>query len=156
LSGSVVVLPITNAQFRADRPEFSDIGVYLDSDVNQLLTIANNTLPADRWGDWIVRGIEMFVSHHLVLMNQAERTGAAGGLPGMPSGVLTSKSVGPASASYDVHFGSESDDSGHWNLTIYGRQFIRMARMVGIGGWQATGWDQWVGVAAGSSLIWQR
>lgn len=138
-------------------PEFGDRDVYLDVTVNQWIGIANSALDAARWGEYLAVGIELFVAHHLVLMQQAQRTAAGGGIPGLSSGIVSSKSVGPASVSYDTNLGSMGEAAGLWNRTIYGQEFIRLAWMAGAGGVQVSGClPGGPGTAWGSSSIWGR
>lgn len=72
----------------------------------------------------------LFVAHNLVLDGQAAATAAAGGTPGLQTGVISNKSLGPGSIGYDVAAGIVPD-AAHWNLTIYGVRFIRTARLIG-------------------------
>ena len=69
-------------------------------------------------------------------------SGNVGNQPGRNSprtgqlGIVASKSVGPASISYDNSAISAQVDAGHWALTSYGLMYWELMRMVGTGGWQ--------------------
>lgn len=75
---------------------------------------------------------EMFVAHNLVLEWQALQQANSGGAPGTQIGVVTSKSVGGVSVSYDVSQ-IVDQNSGFWGQTQYGLRFIRLARLRGSG-----------------------
>lgn len=122
----------TVAQLRADFPEFASTSTYPASQVNYWLTLAYSMLNAGRWGRQLDFGVAMFVAHNLVLEARAQYEAANGGVPGGQVGALSSKSVDKVSISYDVSAGIETG-AGHWNLSIYGTRFIRLARMFGAG-----------------------
>lgn len=75
---------------------------------------------------------ELFVAHSIVLEKQAIDQASTGGNPGTQIGVITSKSIGGVSVSFDV---SQIVDqkSGFWGQTQYGLRFIRLARLRGMG-----------------------
>lgn len=140
-------MAITAAQFRADLPEFANMAIFPDAAVNYWLSLAYTMLRAERWGpDGAVagqpsvrdNGVEMFTAHNIVLEAAASRAVATGNLPGIQTGAVSGKSVDRVSVSYDAQAGLEPD-AGHWNLTIYGTRFIKLARMAGMGGLQITG-----------------
>jgi hypothetical protein len=130
-------MAVTVNVFRQDFPEFADDGSYPDSAVIFYLTLAGKLLNEARWGDVLDMGTELFIAHNLVLERNAQKTAAAGGVPGQNSGPLASKAVGPVNASYDTSAGIE-EGAGHWNLTIYGTRFISLVRMFGAGPIQVT------------------
>lgn len=125
---------VTN--FRQAFPEFSDGVLYPNSLVLQWVTVANTIVNnTRRWGSLIELGRQLFVAHNMVLERKALDAAAAGGVPGGASGPVNSKSVDKVSVGYDTGAAAE-DEAGQWNLTIYGQRYIRLARMVGIGGIQ--------------------
>lgn len=119
-------------QFRADFAEFGNEIAFPDLAIANWLNLAILMLNADRWGAAIDVGLELFTAHNLVLEAKASKAVASGGIPGMSTGPVSSQGAGDVSVSYDVGAGLE-DDAGHWNLTVYGTRFIRMARMMGAG-----------------------
>lgn len=125
-------MTITVAQFRADFTEFASTTKYPNSAVTFWLTLAYQLLNADRWGAQIDIGAELFVAHNLVIEAKAQAEFAAGGIPGGQVGPVNSKSVDKVSVSYDTGAGIQLD-AGHWNLSVYGTRFIRLARMFGAG-----------------------
>ena len=133
------VLPLTDPQFRATfGAAFADMGKYTVPQVTMYLTLAAAMLDPNLWADQLNYGIAMFTAHNLVLDGQAFNAAANGQLPGLTPGPIASKSLGPASVSYDTSSGIELD-AGHFNLTVFGRRFIHTARLVGMGGAQLGG-----------------
>ncbi len=128
-------MAVTPASFRADFPAFGDPTRYPDSSVAFWTTVALKFLNADRWGDALDVGTELFVAHNLVLEFQAQTASSNGAAPGMSQGMVNSKSVDKVSVGYDTGSAAELD-AGHWNLTIYGQRYVRMSRMMGAGGIQ--------------------
>jgi hypothetical protein len=68
----------------------------------------------------------------VTLAAQNQKAGVIGGVPGGNSGPASSKTVGSVTVAYDTAQTAEKD-AGYWNLTTYGKQFIRLARMFGAG-----------------------
>jgi hypothetical protein len=127
---------VTVSSFRTDFPEFKDNVKYPDSGINYYLTLALTMLVNPlRWGTVYDNGVELFIAHNLVLESQAQSSAKTGASPGLQTGAISGKSVGPVSVSYDASAGLEPEAS-HWNLTVYGTRFLNLARMVGAGGLQ--------------------
>jgi hypothetical protein len=159
--------PVTQDQFRADFPEFENESAYPPSALTFWFNVASIMLSPRRWSTApsgsdpnnpgpcaLDIGTELFVAHNLTLERQAAlsaQLSAQDGLPG-PAGVSTGAvagtSVGPVSVSYDSNAGLDTG-AGHWNLTIYGTRFSRLARFAGKGGHQANrgcwGWPGQIG-----------
>lgn len=131
-------MTVTAASFRTHYPEFVDSAVYTDSQIGYYLTIAVLLLNANRWKSLLDVGCELFIAHNLALEAIAQKTSAAGGVPGAMSGVVASKSVDKVSVSYDTS-ASIMPNAGHWNLTIYGARYIKLMRMFGAGPLQVGG-----------------
>lgn len=121
------------AAFRAVFPEFGDAAKYPDAQVQYYLDFAVQSLRPEAWRNLLERGTGLFVAHYLA-MSAISR---AGTVPGRGQlGIVASKSVGPASISYDNSAISAQADAGHWALTSYGLMYWELMRMVGTGGWQ--------------------
>lgn len=121
------------ATFRAVFPEFGDAAKYPDAQVQYYLDFAVQSLRPEAWRNLLERGTGLFVAHYLA-MSAISR---AGTIPGRGQlGIVASKSVGPASISYDNSAISAQADAGHWALTSYGLMYWELMRMVGTGGWQ--------------------
>lgn len=125
-------MTISVAQFRVDYPEFASSVVYSNSQVQFWLNFAYKFINTARWGSSTDMGAELFAAHNLTLEARAQAEAAAGGIPGQQVGPLTAKSVDKISASYDTGAGTELG-AGHWNLSIYGTRYVKLARMMGAG-----------------------
>lgn len=125
-------MAVTPTSLRALFPEFSDNIKYPDPMIDQWVTIAAGMLDAGRWGALLDYGTTLFVCHRLALAAKNAKIAQFGGVPGQASGILQSKSVDKVSQSYDTSSAAEAD-AGFWNLTTYGQEYIRQARIVGAG-----------------------
>lgn len=118
-------------QFRAEFPEF-DQTKYPDSMVIFWSNFGEQMVKENRWQSQKPFGVKLFTAHHLVLARSNLNSSEVGGLPGQVSGPTASKTVGAASISYDTNSTLEMG-AGHWNMTSYGKMFIRYAKMFGAG-----------------------
>lgn len=122
---------MTPAEFRQQIPQFADTAKYPDAQVQMYLGMAEASLPASRWGELYGFGLALFTAHNLALDQMSN-----GPIPGRSQfGLVASKSVGPASVSYDNSL-FMLPDAGHWSLTMFGVRFLQTARLVGAGGIQ--------------------
>jgi hypothetical protein len=122
--------------FRADFPEFGDVTAYPESMILFWYGIAEKRLIQTRWADLYTHGLELCTAHLVSLAKNEQNIAAAGGTPGSGmNGMVASESVGDVSASYNVESILEKD-AGQWNATSYGRMFINLANIVGMGGAQ--------------------
>lgn len=118
--------------FRSSFPEFADTTKYPNSAVTFWSNLAAKLVLESVWGTCWTEGMSLYVAHELALSAQSLKTSTVGGTPGTFGGVANSKTVGGATISYDSTATSEKD-AGWWNLTNYGKQFIRLARIFGAG-----------------------
>lgn len=125
-------MTVTVSSFRGHLLEFADGNRFPNSMLDYWLGIAVQLVNAERWGTLTDNGVEMFTAHNAVLERRAMDTAANGGVPGASVGIVNNKSVDKVSIGYDTAGGAELD-AGHWNLTIYGTRYIRLARMMGAG-----------------------
>ncbi len=111
------------ATFRAHFSEFADAARFPDAMLQMWATVGESRISVDRFTTLYDHAMELFVAHNLKLVAGGEA--AAGG-------AVTSKTVGSVSISYDT---AETmlPSAGHWNQTVYGRQFVQLARMIGAG-----------------------
>ncbi len=155
---------ISVKRFRLDVAAFEDEGIYENSAVQFWLDLAQQMLLTKRWGGsggpdpWNDAadpqpkrtiydvGCELYVAHHLVLEKRANDAAEGGGTPGAPLAVVNSKSVDKVRVGYDVQAGIELN-AGHWNTTMYGIRFIRLARMAGAGPIQVGAGSDCIGAA---------
>ena len=124
--------PVTPAIFKGHYPEFVCPDTYPASQVQYWLDFAYGMLNAGRWGRQLDVAAELYTAHNIALEARAQKEAANGGIPGGSVGVLNSKSVDKVSAGYDTGAATEAG-AGHWNLTIYGTRFIRLAKLFGSG-----------------------
>lgn len=120
------------ADFRAAFPEFANTAKYPDAQLTFWASIATAQVNVCRWGDMAPNGVFLYVAHEITLAYQNVKSASIGGTPGGQSGPANSKAVGSVSVGYDTQQTAEKD-AGWWNLTTYGKQFIRLARMFGAG-----------------------
>lgn len=129
-------VPLSAQHMRDRLPAFEDAQRYSEHSMQYYLDLAFAALNRARWGQWFEMGQLWFAAHFLVLEDQDNTAVAAGRPPGQTgAGIITSKSVGSASISYDAQAVLE-DRGGHWNATAYGRRYLRHSRMAGAGGVQ--------------------
>jgi hypothetical protein len=121
-----------NLAFREAFPEFADIAKYPDAMISFWASLAEAQVNPKRWKNQTLTGIQLYVAHEITVASQNLRAGSIGGTPGASAGPVNSKTVGSVTASYDTAQIAERD-GGYWNLTNYGRQFLRLARIFGSG-----------------------
>jgi hypothetical protein len=120
------------AAFRTSLPEFSDPTAYPNSMITFWSGLGEKLIDADRAGAVFTECLYLFTAHNIALASRQVKTAATGGALAGAGGAVSSKAVGSASVSYDTA-GAMEPDAGHWNQTIYGRQYVRLIRLVGMG-----------------------
>lgn len=123
-------MAITVSQFRTDFTEFANTTNYPDALINLWLGVAAARLTGPNWGTLLDIGTELFVAHYVSLAYRNRQTAAVGGIPGAQQGPVSS-SQAEISVSYDIH-ASTLEGEGHWNLTVYGTQFMELVKIVGV------------------------
>jgi hypothetical protein len=124
---------ITPATFRVDFPEFTNATTYPDTAITWFLNEAAVMMSANRWGQLYNIGMELFIAHNLMLYKRRQDTAALNAYPGLAKGVIGSETPGQVSLSYDTQVSAE-ERGGMYNETEYGKEFLRKARIVGMGG----------------------
>jgi hypothetical protein len=120
--------------FRTNFPEFTDTTKYPDARITFWYNVAYKMLNIERWGDFLDEGYSLFVAHNITLSEvNTAAVAIPGNVPGRNTSLISSKSVGGVSVSLDNQASLE-DAAGNYNETVYGRQFIRLSRIVGMGG----------------------
>lgn len=122
-------------QFRLDFPEFSDTAKYPDSQLTFWSTVAEKMVDLCIWKTMYTQAVKLYVAHEITIAAQNSAAGISGGMPGTSGGISNNKTVGSVTVGYDSSSdrGSGEKDAGWWNLTNYGRQYIRLARIFGAG-----------------------
>jgi hypothetical protein len=124
------------AQFRLDFPEFSNDTVYTDSMCTYWSTLAEKLHSEARFGAVYNNIIELYTAHCITIQARDISVAASGGFPEGQAGAISSKSVGDVSVDYDTKWSFENN-GGWFNTTIYGRQYLQLAKMYGKGGFMA-------------------
>lgn len=120
------------AAFRANFPEFKDATKYPNTQITFWSGVAAKQVLESVWDDQWNVGVSLYTAHELVLSAQNEQASRFGGSPGQQGGIANNKTVGSTTVSYDSQSSTEKD-AGYWNLTTYGKQFIRLVRIFGAG-----------------------
>lgn len=123
---------MTVEEFRTAYPAFAAVD---GATIQHWLNASKNFIDDARWGDLADMGRGLFVAHWLASSAMDERAAGSDAIGGASAGIVTSKSVGGVSFSYDVS-SVASADAGMWNQTSYGRKYWRLAQMFGNGGLQ--------------------
>lgn len=141
-----MTVAVSISSFRAAFPEFGKLQDYADGQITFWLTLSTKMFDAGRWGELLDHGTMLFVAHNLALQKRAEKDAQFGKIPGQATGPVTSKSVDKVSVSHDTASIAE-EGAGAFNLTTYGQQYIRLARLIGAGpvhfGHEPPGAAQW-------------
>lgn len=123
-------------QFRLDFPEFADEAVYTDSMCTYWSTLAENLHSPNRFGSVYNNIIELYTAHCITMQAEDISVAATGGFPIGQAGQVEAKKVGSVSQAYDTKWSFETN-GGWFNNTIYGRQYLQLAKMYGKGGMMA-------------------
>eukprot|EP01037_Dinobryon_pediforme_P023422 gene23422-24868_t len=117
-------MTVLYADFIAAFPEFSDATAFPASQINFWLAQAPNNLNARRLGKNYDLATMLYVAHNVVI-SAREVASAEKGIPGTAPGLISSKTVGPVSVSYDAA-GTAVEGAGAWNATSYGQRLYKM------------------------------
>lgn len=120
------------SEFRTEFPEFSDTTVYPSAQITFWAGVAEKMVLKNIWCNMWATGVKLYVAHEITLAAQYKKASAVGGVPGSSGGIANNKTVGSVTVGYDSSTTTEKD-AGWWNLTNYGKQFIRLARIFGAG-----------------------
>jgi hypothetical protein len=101
---------MTLQEFKALMP---DIIGYTDAYMQLYIDMATKMVSVDKFGDLATNAIAFLAAHLITVDDNA---------------LAVTQSVGGMSISY-----SSGEDSSHYALTIYGRQYMRMAMIAGVG-----------------------
>lgn len=118
---------MTPSEFKASFPdgEFSSLA---DNYVQVFLTAAVTHFDVSRWGAFYSEGLSNFVAHKIVL----SKAHVANALQA-DEGNVTGKHVGPVGQSMDGQLVNKQAEDPYL-LTNYGREYVRLRRLVGTGG----------------------
>ena len=126
----------TPAIFRSHFPEFGDETIYPDPQVQFNIDAATLMCDPRVWCQLQQMGVELLTAHMLTLSRYAMAGGSGGaGVPGMSTGVVTSKSVSKVSVGRDQGL-TGMEGWGPFNYTIYGQRYAWYAQLAGTGGFE--------------------
>jgi len=128
-------MAVDTCEFKKVFPEFVDDNKYPPEQIDYWGSVADLRLNADRWGNLLTHGKYLFIAHNIALSAQAVAAANQGSSVLQSTGLIAGKSVGDVSINYDTGAANE-EGGGNYNLTRYGRELLRLARIVGIGGAQ--------------------
>lgn len=118
---------MTPSEFKASFPdgEFNSLDTVY---IQKFLDKADPFFDVERWGDFYSEGLANFVAHKIVL----SKARAANALQA-DGGNVTEEHVGAVGQSMDSQLLNKQADETCL-LTGYGREYVRIRRMVGVGG----------------------
>lgn len=127
---ATTAIPVINAAtFRAIYPVFFDLTMYPPEAVDFWIADATQRLNPLVWANLLNQGIYLYVAHKLQLGRMMFLN------PNGGFGLVSSKSIGGVSIAYNTTLHTLAN-AGAFGLTIYGTEFLQLARLVGIGGVQ--------------------
>lgn len=130
--------PFSIEEFYAFYPQFQGLDELPDQIVWMYICFANEVINIERWGAQWKLGMCLFVAHFcsVYLMSYTDTNSAAAAViaAAQSKGLISSKSVGDVSVSYDFSLAMQDVDRwGQFNLTIFGNQFVHLAKMMSKG-----------------------
>ena len=131
--------PFYLEDFYAVYPQFQGLDELPDMIVQMYIDFANEVVNIARWGKQWKLGMCLFVAHFcsVYLMSFVENNSEAAAViaAGQSKGLISSKSVGDVSVSYDFSLAMQNVDTwGQFNLTLFGNQFVSIAKLNSKGG----------------------
>lgn len=120
------------AVFRNQFPEFSDKVKYPAPMITLWSTFASAQVNQNAWGTQYTLGVSLYTAHELVMASQNVAASNVDGTPGQQGGIAQTKTIGSVTVGYDAATSNEKD-AAYWNLSTYGKQFIRLCRIFGAG-----------------------
>lgn len=134
---SIPSIPITPAkptllsEFKEFFPEF-DNPKFPDNRIKLHLRLAAELVSKDKWGETYSYGVSLIAAHRLSLSQSAALSD--GSVNVNSDLIATSKNVGGVSVSYASPLATTSTaGDAYWNSTPYGRQFLALRDIFGIG-----------------------
>lgn len=124
--------------FRNAFQEFESTKKYPSEMITFWSNVALAQVNQRAWCNQWATGVQLYTAHEITLAAVNAKSGLTGGVPGSSGGIANSKTVGGVTVGYDSENTSEKD-AAWWNLTNYGKQFIRLAKLFGAGAIQLNG-----------------
>ena len=119
----------TAAEFKIRYPEFVDV---LDVRVEFFIDEAALEVSAPRWATWFTKGVSALAAHLLkISLTINDEDNEDGSIDELAP--VVSRAVGDVSITRGPYLSTDAG-SDYWNLTPYGREYVRLRKLVGIGG----------------------
>ena len=122
-------MPLLEAFYRFI-PEMSNPDAYPTEMVKIYVRMSASELSEKRWGDHYAFGVALLTAHRLCIRAQA--INADGTINADAGRGIASRSIGPASLTY-YSTSSDTGDDAYYSSTWYGREYLRLAKIMGIG-----------------------
>lgn len=118
-------MAINKTAFRTAFPEFASLTDYPDTVMEFWESMASAYVSEVKWSALYTVGMSLVLAHFLTIAKGNKSDPGAGN-----GGLISNQSVGDVSAGFDTTSTIEAG-VGQWNLTTYGQQYTRMARLIG-------------------------
>lgn len=120
-------------------PQFQGVEGLSNDIIEMYISFANEVVNIERWGNQWNLGMCLFIAHfctvYLMSYTQPQGTAASVIAAGQTKGLVSSKSVGDVSVSYDFSLAMNDVTTwGQFNLTTFGNQFVSIAKLMSKGG----------------------
>lgn len=130
--------PFDLEEFYAVYPQFQGLEELPDEIVKMYIEFANEVVNEGRWGKQWKLGMCLFVAHFcsIYLMSYSDINSPAAAViaAGQSKGLVSSKSVGDVSVSYDFSLAMQNVENwGQFNLTMFGNQYVSIAKLMSKG-----------------------
>lgn len=127
--------PFCLEKFYTIYPQFMDLDELPNEVVDMYIMFANEVVKEKRYGKVWEMAIFLFLAHFLTLylMSTTSEQPEANEViaAGQTKGLISSKSVGDVSVSYDFSLAVSTVESwGQFNLTTFGTQFANIAKFI--------------------------
>lgn len=103
-------------------PEFADTDKYPNSTLDLFAAEAECEVSATAWGCKYDRAVALITAHLISMSKKSSEGGSSG------AGQVKKVKVGQLEREYDV--GSGSDSTNAYNLTTYGKEFLRLRKQI--------------------------
>ncbi len=116
-------------------PQFMDNDALPAEMIEIYIEFANEAINIHKWGKQWKLGMSLFVAHfctvYMMSFTPEGSSAAAVIAAGQTKGLISSKSVGDVSVSYDFSYAVQDVATwGQFNLTMFGNQFVSIAKMM--------------------------
>jgi len=115
-------MALTAAQFRQDYPQFADTD---DAVIDRHLTKAALRIASVAWGDFYDEAHGLITAHLLTIRDRAASLGSDATGP-----IRRERQDGFYDVEYAFSTSSSPEESGGYNATVYGKEFLNLQKAV--------------------------